>query len=186
MDEDLARIVRELKDRQDIRDALVRYCRGVDRLDREMLLSAYHPGAIDDHGVFVGDREAFADWAFGYHARAQHATQHIITNHYCELDGDVAHTETYWLFAGMNTDGSPLSIGGGRYIDRFEKRDGRWAIAERKCLGDWGGVPGPSPLPEAAYEALNSGGPPSRDRNDPSYQRPLTIDRTRVGYVFPM
>jgi hypothetical protein len=34
----------------------MRYSRGIDRLDRDMLLSAYHPDAIDDHGMFVGRR----------------------------------------------------------------------------------------------------------------------------------
>jgi hypothetical protein len=39
------------------------YSRGIDRLDRELLMSVYHEDAIDDHGVFVGNREEFADWA---------------------------------------------------------------------------------------------------------------------------
>ena len=83
-----------------------RYCRGVDRFDREMVLSVYHPDAIDDHGVFVGRPEAFVDWAFAYHARHQQATHHIVTNHTCELDGDTAHTETYWIFSGINKQAS--------------------------------------------------------------------------------
>jgi hypothetical protein len=37
-----------------IRETLVRYCRGVDRVDRKMPLSAYHLDAIDDHGSSVG------------------------------------------------------------------------------------------------------------------------------------
>jgi hypothetical protein len=42
-----------LIDRQEILACELRYCSGVDRFDREMLLSAYHPGAMDDHGAFV-------------------------------------------------------------------------------------------------------------------------------------
>lgn len=64
MGADIESLVRELKDRQDIRDCLVRYCRGVDRFDREMVRSAYHPDAMDDHGDFVGGVENFIDWAF--------------------------------------------------------------------------------------------------------------------------
>ena len=63
-----------------------------------MLLSAYHPGAMDDHGAFVGTAEKFVDWAFAYHSKYQHGHKHYILNHRCELDGDVAHAETYWLF----------------------------------------------------------------------------------------
>ncbi len=37
-----------------IRQAALRYCRGVDRLDAELMFSAYHDDATDDHGVFVG------------------------------------------------------------------------------------------------------------------------------------
>jgi ketosteroid isomerase-like protein len=184
MGDDIAAMVRKLNDRQEIRDKLMAYCRGVDRMDRELLLSVYHPDAIDDHGQFVGSPGEFADWAFGLHAKMQTAHQHIITNHSCDLDGDVAHTETYWLCAGMNREGSPLSIGGGRYIDRFERRNGEWRIAARKCVPDWGGAPGPSWLSPEAQAALASGGTTARDRSDCSYERPLTIDPARIGYAF--
>lgn len=182
--QELESAVRELQDRQAILDCIHNYCRGVDRFDRELLLSVYHPDAIDDHGMFCGNREDFADWAFAFHSQAQHLTQHIVTNHTCELDGDVAHTETYWMLAAMNKQGSPLSLGGGRYLDRFERRDGHWAIAARKCLIDWSGTPGEVPMPKEALEAFLATGVPSRDRNDPSYDRPLTINKDRIGYRF--
>ncbi len=89
MTDDIAAIVRELKDRQEIFDCLLRYCRGVDRCDREAVRSAYHPDAIDDHGDYVGDVEGFIDWAFDYHTRYQLRTLHSISNHLCELDGDI-------------------------------------------------------------------------------------------------
>jgi hypothetical protein len=186
MMDDLAQIVAELHDRQAIRDCLTAYCRAVDRLDRDLLLSCYHPQAVDDHGIFVGGREAFADWVFDLHGRMQTSTQHIITNHSCELAGDVAHAETYWMAAFMNTVGDlPLTFGGGRYVDRLERRDGRWAIAVRKCLFDWGGQPGPSWVPPEVAAAMSSGARPARDRSDPSYDRPLTVDPARIGFVAP-
>ncbi|MEO8804472.1 MAG: nuclear transport factor 2 family protein [Burkholderiaceae bacterium] len=85
--------VRALSDRQDILDCLHRYCRGVDRFDRDLLLSVYHPDAVDDHGVFVGNREAFVDWALAYHAEHQLSHHHMIFNPTIELHGDTAHTE---------------------------------------------------------------------------------------------
>lgn len=172
---ELEKAVIELQDRQAIRDCLATYCRAVDRLDRGLLLTVYHPDAVDDHGLFLANREDFADQAFAFHREHQYATQHIITNHYCELDGDVAHTETYWIFAGMNKTGASLSLTGGRYIDRFEKRDGRWAIAVRLCVSDWHGQPGPSSVPPEIRATLNSGGTPARDKSDPSYMRPLKV-----------
>lgn len=173
--EELAKAVQKLQDRQEIRDCIDRYCRGVDRFDRELLLSVYHEDAIDDHGIWIENREGFANQAFTMHDRAQYSTQHIVTNHVCELDGDVAHTETYWMFAGMNKTGAELALSGGRYIDRFEKRNGRWAIAERLCVCDWSGQPGPSSVPKEVRAMLNDGGTPARDRTDPSYRRPLKV-----------
>ena len=37
------------------REAARRYSYGVDRLDAEVMKSAYWPDATDDHGVFVGN-----------------------------------------------------------------------------------------------------------------------------------
>jgi len=191
--DETAATVRRLADRQDIWDCLMRYSRGVDRLDRELLLSVYHDDAVDDHGMFVGTREEFADWVVGMHGSTHLSHQHCLFNHSCELDGDVAHAETYYMFAGMNREGTPLSMSGGRYLDRFERRDGRWAIAARVCLRDWAPLeeqPDPedpstmtairSALPPAVLAFMRGGPLPTRDRADPSYDRPLRIDAGRV------
>lgn len=191
--EELERTVLELRDRQAILDCLMRYARGVDRLDRELLLSAYHDDAIDDHGMFVGNREDFADWVAQMHSSTHLSHQHCLFNHSCELDGDVAHTETYYMFVGMNRQGDTLSMSGGRYLDRFERRDGRWAIAARVCVRDWAPLPerpdfdDPSTLtairavlPPAVCEFMATGPRVSRDPSDPSYDRPLTIEPERL------
>ena len=181
LDPSLEQKLRELVDRQAIHDVIIRYCRGVDRMDRELLLSAYHPDAIDDHGLFVGRAEEFADYFMAFHQSQQSATQHIITNHSCDLDGDTAHTETYWLFAAMNRTGPALSLGGGRYLDRMERRGGRWAIAQRKCLYDWQGVPGDYDLTPEQLKTMLGAGPATRDASDPSYERPLRVDPKRIA-----
>jgi hypothetical protein len=175
MDAETAALVRELKDRQEIYDCIMRYCRGIDRLDRAMLLSAYHPGAVDDHGSFVGPVERFADYVFDLHATHQHRTQHHITNHRCEIEGDTAHCESYYIFRSLNKAPPLYTNASGRYLDRLEKRDGRWAIAARICLVEirnehWAptGVEG-----DADYM------PATRDTGDTSYRRPLTIDPAR-------
>ena len=43
--------VQELLDKQQIHEALMRYARGVDRGDAALICSAYHPDAVDEHGV---------------------------------------------------------------------------------------------------------------------------------------
>lgn len=181
MDPQLAALVRELADKQQIRELMVAYCRAVDRMDRELLLSCYHPDAIDDHGFFVGGREAFWEWASDYHGHAQSAHQHIITNHTCTLEGDVAHCETYWMMAGMDARDGSLTLGGGRYIDRVERREGAWRIAVRKCVSEWGGTPTASKVPAEFLAMLRANAVIARDGTDASYDRPLTVDPARVG-----
>ena len=178
--ESLEKTVAEIKDRLDIRELMSRYCRGVDRLDRELLLSVYHPDGIDDHGVYVGSPEVFAECALSMEAEANLTTQHIVTNHVCDLDGDTAHAETYWMYVGMHREGGTHSMAGGRYIDRLEKRDGKWGIVARKCVIDWSVGGGEGSLTPAELAAVADMQPTARGRTDPSYERPLTIAPGRL------
>lgn len=181
MEPSVEAMVRELYDKQKIREVVTRYCRGVDRMDRDLFLSAYHPDAIDDHGFVVAGPEEFWTWVNHYHTTAQATHQHIITNHSCELDGDTAHCETYWMFAALDPNGQNLTIGGGRYVDRMEKRGGEWRIAARKCVPDWGGQPVATQISPAARAMLAQSGTTARDASDCSYERPLAIPPERVG-----
>jgi hypothetical protein len=176
MDAELASYVRELQDRQAIYDCMMRYCRGVDRFDRALAVSAYHPGALDDHGHYVGPAEGLIDSAFELHGRLHRRTQHHITNHYCELAGDTAHTESYYFCYMLNRAAPFYSLASGRYIDRLERRDGRWGIVARVCtvdIMDQTMDPAGNVL-DGTHLAT------SRDRNDPSYLRPLVIDPKRL------
>ncbi len=169
--------MRELMDRHEIYDCLMRYCRGVDRLDRDTLASAYHADAVDDHGEYAGPVTGFIDWVFALHSVAQRRTQHMITNHYCEIEGDIAHVESYYIFRSLNRTAPFHNIASGRYVDRFERRDGRWAIAVRVCLVDiMDDVWDPDGNTEDGKHQ-----PTSRDRSDPSYRRPLTIAPERFA-----
>ena len=171
---DLAAEVRKLSDRAEIRDCIERYARGVDRRDRELLRSAYHDGAIDDHVGFVGEVDDFIDWAFAYHA-TQTRHQHYLLNHTVDLDGDTAHAETYYLFVG--TDREPtnhMTISGGRYVDRLQRRDGRWAIAARACVVEWI-TESQSSITDEVVGLLSAVQTATKDRSDPSYSRPLVV-----------
>lgn len=182
-----------LLDREAIRDAVTTYCRGVDRFDRELLLSAFHPDAFDDHAGFVGSREELWDFVRDMHGTHHRITQHYVANHLVEIDGNEAHAETYFIYAALNREGQPFSLMGGRYVDRLEKRDGKWAISERYMFGEWAapsintaagaatpeGGPNRRNLEPFRFEAMAGQAKSSRDRDDPSYQRPLTIPRSR-------
>lgn len=175
-DAQLTTRLRELIDREEILACLHRYTRGMDRLDRELARSAYHDGAIDVHRDLVKTVDDFLDWAFAYHAD-QMLHQHYMTNHTIELDGDTAHVETYYTFVGRYPDrATPLSVAGGRYLDRFERRHGRWAIAARVCTLEW--VTRLDSLqrgPAVDDGALTEGFTVARDRADVSYQRPMRV-----------
>lgn len=175
--EKLARL-EQLLDRQDIEDCLTRFSRGMDRFDREVYLSAFHPDAVMAAGPFVGSAAECYDWASVLHEQGQIATHHNLLNITCEINGDTAHTETYYLFVGRNRDDSNW-IAGGRYIDRLERRNGEWKIALRTNAIEWSGMVPTMGIPFADVPDIFVNGAPSRNKQDPSYQRPLTNKRKR-------
>jgi hypothetical protein len=166
-----------LIDRQEIQDVLYRYCRGIDRHDEALLRSVYHADAIDDHGFFSGTRDAYIDWVLGVSRDRVRASTHAITNCLIELHGDAADVESqvhsYIVRPG---DGDlVLEYLCGRFVDRFERRDGgSWKIAHRVLVRDWDHQ---TPLREAyADPGQFPGGLPVqglRTRDDVSYRVPV-------------
>jgi hypothetical protein len=129
----------EMLARADIHDALMRYCRGVDRRDPELLLSAFHDDAVDDHGR---GEQTPQDLAAVIAAGDQRAMMHFIGNEFIEVDGDRAVSETYFIsFQSVEHEGAPATrMRAGRYLDRFERRDGSWRIAHRRVVDEWSRV----------------------------------------------
>ena len=127
----------EMADREAIRDCLMRYCRGIDRMDPQVLASAYWPGAMDYHTGFTGTVEQFIEWALPRLA-AMEQNMHMIGNVLIRIDGDAAKVESYlWSVSVMPGDDPRQVMVCGRYLDRFEKRDDEWRIAERLVVHDW-------------------------------------------------
>ena len=160
-------------DRIEIQDCLTRFSRGMDRFDRDLYLSAFHPDAEMAAGPYVGDVPGCWDWAVPMHEAGQIVTHHSLLNQTVDIDGDMAHSECYYIFVGRNRDES-LWMAGGRYIDRFERRDGEWKIALRTNIIEWGCLPPPMPIPFADVPGIEKNGVTSRSTDDPSYRRPLT------------
>ena len=163
--------VDELVAQQEIRDVLIRYTRGVDRRDDDLVRSCYWPGAHDDHGAFQGTVEEFVDWL----QVLDHydSTMHLIGNQLVEIDGDTAHAESYCVAyhrrsARGGEPGHDLVLGL-RYIDRLERRpasQGEWRIADRKCAFDWSRHDPITAEWDFPPEALRG----RRDRADPVYR----------------
>jgi len=165
----LQREIRRLRDRQDILDCVNSYGRGLDRLDADLIRQAYHPHAIDNHGPFIGSVDEFVPFAIDIESTFL-STHHGITSHNCQINGDEAHAESYVFFFVRLPDGTSVGAGGGRYVDRLERRDGQWAIVVRRLLMDWSFVVPYSPWLGADWERHCG----RRDKLDPSYERPLS------------
>jgi hypothetical protein len=170
--EQLRRDVRYLKDRTEILDCVANQARGHDRHDAALMTSVYHDDGVDEHGPAVNRGPAYGAWANKTHAAAFLDHLHNITTHTCEIEGDVAHCESYVIGALVSRDGSSTTLAGGRYLDRLERRDGVWKIALRRCTIEWA-VPGASILESGAFAGFLRG---AWDPSDLSYARPLQID----------
>ncbi|ONH61984.1 hypothetical protein CcI49_04175 [Frankia sp. CcI49] len=170
--EKLARLL-EVLDRQDILDCLIRFSRGMDRFDRELFLSAFHDDAVIAAGPFVGGPGELYDWASALHDQGQVATHHNLLNVTYDIDGETAHTETYYMFVGRNRDETNW-IAGGRYLDRLDKRAGEWRISLRTNAVEWSGLVPTLDIPFTDIPDIHLNGTPGRGKGDPSYRRPLT------------
>lgn len=129
----------ELDDRAAITEVLVRFCRGVDRLDEELIASCFHADATDDHGMYTGSGRGFARYVMES-ASSMISTVHSVSNVTIELAGDTAHSEAYVhvvMRMPSGDGGAADHIIHARYIDRFERRDGGpWRIADRLVAYD--------------------------------------------------
>ncbi|MBB84987.1 MAG: hypothetical protein CL931_14360 [Deltaproteobacteria bacterium] len=154
--------------KQAIRDVLSCYCRGLDRMDREMADAVFWEGATADYlGIYEGTGHGFVEWVWGSHSNMERHS-HQITNVLIELgeDGASATSEAYVtvvLWTLPDGDGKQLElVGRGRYLDRWEKRDGRWAIADRVHVLD---MSSQAPLGRADISEESR-----RDERDPSFR----------------
>ncbi|MBX3606597.1 MAG: nuclear transport factor 2 family protein [Piscinibacter sp.] len=126
-----------LTDREAIRTVLHEYCRAVDRGDATLMKACYHPDGTDDHGFFVGRGWDFADYVLPRLAELDRSI-HSLSNPLITLDGDRAHVETQWSVIHRLERATKLTDcwHQGRYLDEFERRDGRWRILRRVTVLD--------------------------------------------------
>lgn len=155
-----------IADKIEIRDMLHRYCRGLDRMDRELALSVFHPDSELDYGAsFRGSGAAFVAWVWEAHARVTRHS-HNITNCYIEVDVDQAASESYsHMIMRMETPEGPMILqSNGRYLDEWVRHEGRWVILKRRSVHEFQEIRrlGNDGRPEGAIVA-------SRDTADPSY-----------------
>ena len=128
-----------LESRLAIEDAITRYCRAVDRCDWDLLHTVYHPDAAIQHGPYTGDVAGFVEFVRARRTGIRH-TAHYLSNVLVDFTGpDTAVCEAYGWASQTFVPPSPFVPDGMaatritamyRYVDRFERRAGRWAVAE--------------------------------------------------------
>lgn len=158
------RLLHELAAKDEIREQIYNYARGLDRMDRELATRVWHPyGTANYIGTYEGTGAGFVDWVWPRH-ETMTAHSHQITNVLIEVDGDTAVSEAY-VMASLHTqtvDGATTLLVRSRYADTWSKRDGRWAIDHRLAITDF-----------RTLSVADDPGEPTegrRDRRDPSYQ----------------
>lgn len=140
------KLERELARRQDIDDihaVLERYSRAVDWLDVELLATVFFDDAEIDYGFFRGSGKDFRPLLLDIE-RSMDKRWHSAPNVSIRLAGDVASVASY-QFSVSNIPGTPrpqseLMHAYGFYLDRMERRDGRWGIARRKHVAAGGTI----------------------------------------------
>lgn len=192
MTEDFEAKLQLVLDRQEIEQVLKTYCRAIDRCDLELLKTVYHPEGTDDHGSFSGNAFEFAEMIIPALRESITDGVHTVTHCLIDVDGDFATSESYYwayqrshpgeaavtAFFGEDYAAAQKAAGtidlhhdyycGGRYIDLFERRDGKWKILRRKITNEWNDIRPARRITEQGHVALFNL-PGRRDRQDPVY-----------------
>lgn len=125
-------------DKLDVAEVVQMLARGIDRCDASLVERCFWPDATDDHGMFKGTATEFTAWVMPV-LEAMERTQHFLGQIIVEVSGDRAFSEAYFVaYHRIHPDGQPHDMmAAGRYLDRFEKRDGAWRISHRHAVYDW-------------------------------------------------
>jgi hypothetical protein len=164
-------LLQEMIDEFQLRKLVHTYCRLVDRGDFASLQDLYHHDAVDGHGGFSAGTSD--DFLIQLEAARAHIRfmQHNITTTNFAINGTSAEGEIYTIavhtLAGKGQDVD--LVVGGRYLDKYEKRDGAWKLIERAIVTDWARLNDPSTM-DLSHPITRDTPRGTPDANDPSYQ----------------
>jgi hypothetical protein len=130
--------VRQLLDRAAIQDVILRYARGVDRRDLDLVASCFIPGAAYEGALArgtVGDALA----ALRDRMTRYDATMHFIGNQLIDITGDAASSETYAVAYHRLTENGEAKLFsvGVRYCDELIRDGDQWRIRRRVVTTEW-------------------------------------------------
>ncbi|MBA6413780.1 nuclear transport factor 2 family protein [Parahaliea sp. F7430] len=162
--------VQRLLDLEAIRNLVHIYCRAADRHDHKLMRELYHEDALDDHGSFFkGLAMDFIDKLPEIQAPME-ILHHNTSTHNIELDGDKAEGEVYVIaFHRVALEKRSIDlIVGGRYLDKYEKREGVWKFSHRAGLADWTHIQDPSSV-DFSHPLVSGALVGQAGLDDPSY-----------------
>ncbi|HQS70339.1 MAG TPA: nuclear transport factor 2 family protein, partial [Novosphingobium sp.] len=142
--------------RAEIHDLLMAYARGVDRADEALLASIFTDDSTVISGVVNGSGAAFARDITAFVRTNLEMCFHSVANEWIDVRGDEAVGEHY-VIAQMVQAGTEV-LTGGRYIDRYQRRDGKWLIHSRTFVADWSHSHPSTMERDGFYEALTNRG----------------------------
>ena len=162
-----------LIDKQDIYELMCRYARGVDRFDKDLVQSCFWPDAT---AVFPRSADSVFKGSYSDYLKIDveswkpyTAQQHYLCNHLSEIDGDQALAETYQFSFYWKTPGDDPKLNSqnsGRYIDRYERRNGEWKVIHREFIRNFS-----FPIAPKGFSTIENGWPmSSQSRSDPAYR----------------
>lgn len=164
-------VIAAILDEDEIRRVVVGHSRGLDRCDEDLVARSYFDDAKIDYGAFKGIGGASVAAALVGDLRANAcATTHAVPNSLIDIIGDEAVGETYCLSYQVREQDHTrwFCLFSLRYVDRFEKRDGEWRIAERVAIHDWSHR---EPIDRDFGSVISEYTQGRRDRRDLSYER---------------
>lgn len=96
-------------------------------------LDARYPGLARLRGL-----DTFTTWMNVFHSVFD-ATQHLISNHSLDIDGDVVTLRSYIQARLVRKDcpDGDNCTGGGYYLDQVVRTDAGWRIRSRQVVGMW-------------------------------------------------
>lgn len=135
--DDITQELYDLVQKNKITENLMKYCRGQDRKELELVKSTYWPDATDNHGSFVGNGHDFCEMAYEGQKKSGHSAIHHCSNVLIELLGNQAKCESAFLYVMIHPTRNVTQFLAGRYKDLCEQRDGEWKVLRRTCIFDW-------------------------------------------------
>ena len=130
--------LQELVDKAGIRDVMMRYARGIDRRDMDLIASSFAPDAYVN---YAGREDQGRDNIISRlrTSTSRYRSTHFMGDQEIQINGDTADVETYAIdYLFYTVEGTHYqSMGGLRYVDKMVRQNGQWQVQHRVMHIDW-------------------------------------------------